>query len=267
MPEFFFTMRMQDYGCSTRVMPGINLMIVASAHWRDGKFQVRRPPKTINCLAIDSGGFTAAARWGDYPFTPKEYVEWAKTISEGHELAFVAVMDYACERGVNRSVHATNLQRIKATVENTLRCFDAEPDFPWLPVIQGYTLDEYFTCIEMLEKEGLLRPTMGIGTLCTRRPSEAAKVIVAIGRRLPEVRFHAFGLDMRAITPETAYHLNSWDSYSWSWGAGTYNYGGLKHLRRRKGEGRSAHLRRMLEYYATRVALKQRLPAQLPLEV
>ena len=255
MPEFFFTVSPREYGSRAR-MPGGKVMISACAFWRKGRFRVLRPGKPIQKLAIDSGGFTALKRWGEYPFTPRQYAGWVRAFSEDLPLAFVTVMDYVCERG------RVNQDRIKRTISNTMRCFEADPDLPWLPVIQGGTLEEYLTCAEMLEKEELLRPLMGVGSLVGRPPSEISGILLALGIALPGIRFHAFGLSLHAITPKTKALLASWDSASWMYGLGLHY---RTRLVRREDESRTEHARRLAADYTIRVALRQMLPEQLPL--
>jgi hypothetical protein len=95
------------------------------------------------CFCVDSGGFTAARKWGKYPWTHQQYIDFIREMSRDVPVQFCANMDYACERSVNRSKYNTNIDRIKATIRNEITLQELAPDLPWLPVLQGNNLEEY----------------------------------------------------------------------------------------------------------------------------
>ena len=67
--RFYFTVHPSDYS-RRRLLPGCHVLLVAAAHWdaHRQRFRIRRPPADhVASLAVDSGGFTAARRWGQYP--------------------------------------------------------------------------------------------------------------------------------------------------------------------------------------------------------
>lgn len=223
-PTFYFTVHPKDLS-RRRLLPGCSVMLVASAHWKQAKsrFAIHRPPADhVSGWCLDSGGFTAAARWGKYPWTPLEYAEFARTMSREIPLDFVAIMDYACEPNVDRSILATNRDRIKATIRNETACREAAPDLPWLPVLQGDSLEERAYDLELRDKLGML-PTdyAGIGSLCKRGIKSARKTIKFYNDHLPNVRFHGFGLHIQALDDDASFAaVRSWDSYSWNWARG-----------------------------------------------
>jgi hypothetical protein len=139
--RFYFTLHPSDL-TRGRLLPGTHGLLVASSLWRNGRLRVRRPPAgVLASLALDSGGFTAARKWGQYPWSAADYARWARTLVAERPVDWGAIMDYACEPGVNRETWATNQQRIAATITQARRCLDAAPELPWLPVVQGYTVD------------------------------------------------------------------------------------------------------------------------------
>jgi hypothetical protein len=230
------------------------VLIVASAFWDAdrGRFRICRPPADhIAGLAIDSGGFTAARKWGRYPWTHQQYIDWIRAESRDVPLDWCAVMDYACERDVDRGIYATNRDRIKATIRNDRALRALAPDLPWLSVLQGNTLEESALDLALRRRIGLLFPYMGIGSICRRVGSEAAAVLAWYGPRLPATRYHAFGLDIRTFDArDAAYFLcASWDSYSWTWARGARTMDRPRDLLQRPNEGRSAYTRRLAEFY------------------
>lgn len=270
MTRFYFTVHPGDMARG-RLLPGSHIMLVASACWDDQRrrFRIRRPPADhIASIALDSGGFTACRRWGQYPWTHQQYIDFVRDTARDATLDFVAIMDYACEREVHRGIHATNRDRIHATLTNDLRLRDLAPDLPWLSVLQGNTLDE--RAYDLARRRALdLLPThhAGLGSICGRPATEAAAVLRWYAHQLPSVRYHAFGLDARALDNDSAYFaVASWDSYAWNWARGRKGADRPPHLLRRPGETWSAHVARLAAEYQ-RVCIQPRLtrPRQLPL--
>jgi hypothetical protein len=65
--RFYFTPHPADL-TRLRLLPGAHGLLVASSLWRRERLWRRRPPAGILAsLALDSGGFTAARKWGQYP--------------------------------------------------------------------------------------------------------------------------------------------------------------------------------------------------------
>ena len=249
-PQFYYTVHPADT-LRSRLIPNRRIMVVATAYWdaKKNKFRVRRPPADhIKSkagrharLAIDSGGFTAHKRWGKYPWSYEQYIEFIRKMSrdvtlDGHACPpyFCAVMDYACEREVNRSAYETNkskagrhARRIEATIENEIALRQLAPDLPWLGVLQGNTLEERAWDITQRQELELILIEMGIGSICGRSPRESKEVIRFYMQQLPHVRYHAFGLDIRAFdgADDVYWAIASWDSYTWCWGRG------MKHMR------------------------------------
>lgn len=228
-------------------------MLVAAAHWDDSRkrFQVRRPPADhVASICIDSGGFTAAKRWGAYPWEPAQYAEFIRAVSRDVPLDFCAILDYACERGVNREHYQTNVERIEATIENERACREAAPDLPWLPVLQGDTLEE--RSYDLSRRRGLgMLPTdyAGIGSVCGRGAKAARAVIRFYAAHLFGVRYHAFGMHVGAMDDKVVPGaLRSWDSYSWTWARGARMERAPEYLKQ-EGESYSAYARRLAALY------------------
>lgn len=262
--RFFFTVHRADM-IRRRLIPGCSIMAVASGQWDGDRFRTARPPRGhVGSLCLDSGGFTAAKRWGDYPWTAKQYAAWARKTSANDRLDFVAVMDLACERGVNRDVFATNQQRILASVVNAGRCREADPSLPWLPVVQGATVEDYLGCAELYRRDGWGLDYAGLGTMCGRKASDAARVLCELSAMLPDTRWHVFGMSLGVLRFDDARPLiRSWDSYAWNWGKGAKN--DACRMQRNLGETYSGYCRRLAEDYARRVDRLIRRPRQMSL--
>lgn len=252
-PTFYFTTHPNDM-IRTRIIPGSHIMLVAAASWDDERkrFKIRRPPADhITSIAIDSGGFTAAQKWGKYPWTPQQYTDFIRETARDVTLDFCAVMDYACEREVNRITYHTNRQRIKATIRNETALKALAPDLPWLPVLQGNTIEERSIDINLRAKIGLLPTTFaGIGSICGRTPSQAQQAIRFYTQHLPGVKFHPFGIHIQALDADDVYWLiKSWDTYSWNWPRGAKNLDRPPEYRHQEGETWSSYTYRLAKLY------------------
>jgi len=252
-PTFYFTLHPGDM-IKARILDGAHVMAVASSQWDDerGRFRVRRPPAAcIASMCVDSGGFTAAKRWGHYPWDYEQYADFVRAVSRDTPLDFCAVMDYACEPAVDRSVYRTNRERIKATIRNEAACKEAAPDLPWLPVLQGDSLEERVFDLAMRLRVGML-PTAyaGIGSLCGRGVTPARHVVRFYKDRLPSVRFHGFGMHVQALDDDTVYSvIRSWDSYGWTWGRGQKDVDRPAECYHRPEESWTVYTHRMAQFY------------------
>jgi hypothetical protein len=262
--RFYFTVHPSDL-TRGRLLPGTHGLLVASSLWRNGRLRVRRPPAgVLASLALDSGGFTAARKWGEYPWSVADYARWARILVAERPVDWVATMDYACEPGVNRQTWATNRQRIAATVAQARRCLDAAPALPWLPVVQGYTVEDYAACIAHYQTAGIPLAYAGLGTMCGRPVREARRILRTLGLWYPQIRWHVFGLHLGVLRDDlAAAAVASWDSYAWNWGKGA------KHdacrLHRLAGETWSGYCARLAADYQQRIAVLQDQPRTLAL--
>lgn len=228
-------------------------MLVAAAHWDDDRkrFKVNRPPADhVGGMCVDSGGFTAARRWGRYPWTSEQYADFVRASSRDVPLAFCAILDYACEPNVNRSILETNQQRIDATIANEVDCRKTAPELPWLPVLQGDNLAERAYDLARRRELGLLPENYaGIGSVCGRGAVAARRVIRFYADQLFGVCYHAFGMHIGALDDKIVPGaLKSWDSYSWTWARGARQMRSMEYVKQ-DGESYSAYARRLAGLY------------------
>ena len=189
-----------------RELGGINVLY-SYAHVRKWK----EFPNTHGLRMLDSGGFSLINKEGEYPYSFDEYIEFANK----WKFDYVATMDYPCDARVHVSkIQLTHKERILRTVENTAYLIDKIPNL--LPVIQGYTIDEYAECIDLMRDAGVLKDYCAIGSLCLRRSvKDIVNTVNAIHRLIPNVKFHCFGLKLTSVFRMGTY-LRSFDSAVWS---------------------------------------------------
>ena len=188
---------------------GINVMFSASAYVprfiQDGKWPRWRFFSFAGRRWLDCGGFNLLNQYGEYPFTVPNWLNLVAQLKP----YYWATLDYPCEPEISRSLGLmSNRERIEATVGRSRECLDyaemveGQP----VPVIQGYSLDEYRHCIDLHAQAGTIREYMAVGSMC-RRLSSAELNILIPGiyehvRQAGVERLHFFGLKVdRALTP------------------------------------------------------------------
>ena len=181
---------------------GLNVMYSAAGFWNDNAKEWRRGCKFKSSFGLrwlDCGGFTALNHYADYPFTVINYANLVARLKPH----YYATMDYPCEPEISRSLELiSNEQRIKATIKNALALSEWEDQLSgqMVPVIQGYTLDEYLWCLRLYQEAGIIRDYMAVGSMCRRISSDE------LGRLIPKIfyaaqkagctKLHFFGLKL-----------------------------------------------------------------------
>ncbi len=181
----------------------------------------RRLPRAATSWALDSGGFTELRLHGRWRTSAAEYVAAVRRYrDEIGSLDWAAPQDWMCEpfmlakTGLTVAVHQAH------TVANYLELRSLAPDLPFIPVLQGWSLDDYRRCAELYERSGIhlaAEPLVGVGSVCRRQATGEIEVIVhslaATGLRL-----HGFGVKTRGMV-RYADCMASADSLAWSFEA------------------------------------------------
>jgi len=166
---------------------------------------------------LDSAGFVAAVKYRDYRWTINNYLD----LVASHPWVWWAAMDYCCEREIAQD-RPLRLLRIAATVHMLGKCQVGAARRglpPPLPVLQGWTPDEYALCAKwfgMREWPKLI----GIGSVC-RRPVHGSTGVLAILQALDailpqHVQVHLFGVKSEALEVLTRNkRVASVDSMAW----------------------------------------------------
>jgi hypothetical protein len=180
-------------------------------------------------VAIDSGGFTALSRDGEFKTTPEDYVEAIARYKAwfGPLLHFAAPQDHMCEPWIIAKTGSTVEEHQRRTVENFLRLSELWPtvskeDNPLRPVLQGWTMQDYLRCWDMYEAAGVdlgEYPVVGLGSVCRRQATgEIAHLVSTLRERDPRISLHGFGVKAGGLN-RIAHLLNSADSMAWSFRA------------------------------------------------
>lgn len=191
----------------------------------------RKGLKPVVCdWALDSGAFTELLLNGKWTVCPREYADLCLRLRDGMgRMDFCSIQDWMCEKEIieggrisGRVAPGTKLTLLDhqlRTVESFITLRDLEPSLPWLPVLQGFTLDEYLHCHELYREAGvdLTGMWVGIGSVCRRQATnEIADILKALHPL--GMRMHGFGVKVAGLE-KGAQYLHSADSMAWSFGA------------------------------------------------
>lgn len=181
-------------------------------NWTDWRRPIKKFPRRYGKKFLDCGGYNLLNKYGRYPFSIVNYANLQVVLSAD----YFATMDYPCEPEISRMLGLmSNYERIQATVENAVKLAEWENQLPGqlVPVIQGYSLQEYQYCISLYRQAGMIRDYMAVGSMCRRiSTDEINKLIPGIyhaAHKAGAKRLHFFGLK---LSPD----LIPLDRYIWS---------------------------------------------------
>ena len=188
---------------------------------------------------LDSGGFWEITHFGQWTLTPEWYAaEVRRRETELGRFQWAAIQDWMCEPFALARTGLTIREHQRRTIENFTRLFQLAPEVRWLPALQGQTIADYLTHLDMYREAGWdLRDLklVGVGSMCRRESSAEAEEIL---RTLHDrgLRLHAFGLKTGGLRRCVDF-LESADSLAWSYGARRRP----EDVADRRGEGRGAN--------------------------
>lgn len=156
-------------------------------------------PKPKGKFLMDSAGFTELSDHGKYSFDIEEYLSCIRRFNPDY---FVN-MDWMCEPTIIQKTGKNVWYHINATIENYYQVIQQATEDEikkCIPVIQGWTIQDYLYCIKQYEKNGLIAPYMGVGSICRRGSTrEIAKILSIIKGELPDIKLHGFGVKKSVI--------------------------------------------------------------------
>lgn len=186
-------------------------------------------PKAKAWWALDSGGFSELSMFGGWETTPAEYVAAvARYDQEIGQLEWAAPQDWMCEPVMLEKTGLAIVEHQQRTVANFVELLELWPQFsdhpepPFMPVLQGWRVDDYLRCIELYAAAGVRLdelPVVGVGSVCRRQHTgEIGDILRAIRETDPEMPIHGFGVKSRGLR-QYGDLLASADSMAWSFQA------------------------------------------------
>lgn len=182
--------------------------------------RIRKWYRSVTPWALDSGGFTELTKYGEWTMDARTYVQHAQRCSdEIGSLDWIAPQDWMCEPLMLARTGLDVVEHQRRTVANYVELHALAPHLPFVPVLQGQTLDDYMRCVQMYEHAGVdlaAHVTVGLGSVCRRQHTqEIGDIVTALHER--DMRLHGFGCKSGALRRYGAL-LTSADSMAWSFG-------------------------------------------------
>lgn len=219
-PTFYATI---DADSVRPYIPSVPIMLPASSFARH-RLRAPKLHSGLDDIAVDCGGFVATFRWGDYRYTPAEYVDFCR----GVRPRWAATMDYCCEPEITAEQSGLVLSRQDRTTEQAWRFWLTYRDEPWVwvPTVQGWSVDDYRRHARDLQPlvramrdhygaESAFR--VGIGTLCRRASVGLIRdVVQAVREQLPDVGLHLWGVKLTLLKQGTPPSVVSFDTAAWN---------------------------------------------------
>lgn len=183
----------------------------------------RTLPRALGRWALDSGGFTELSMHGRWQTSPETYIAAVRRYrDEIGGLDWAAPQDWMCEPHMLTKTGLTVLEHQQRTITSVLNLRAQAPDLPIIPVLQGWTPDDYLDHVDQYTAAGLdltTEPTVGLGSVCRRQATgqiaHLVRTLASLGLRL-----HGFGMKLGAFTgTDVAANLTSADSLAWSYRA------------------------------------------------
>lgn len=186
-------------------------------------------PRATTTWALDSGGFSELSMFGQWRTTPSDYVtavdRYDKQIGA---MGWAAPQDWMCEPWMLAKTGLTVAQHQQRTVDNFVQLTDLweqkqgeyapyqQESNPFMPVLQGWTLDDYWRCVDLYAQAGVRLAdfdVVGLGSVCRRQAtSEIDTIVRSLGCVLP---LHGFGVKTSGLASYGRW-LSSADSMAWS---------------------------------------------------
>jgi hypothetical protein len=181
----------------------------------------RRLPRATCRWALDSGGFTELDTHGnwDHGPTPGAYVAAVRRYrDEIGQLVWAAPQDWMCEPWITAKTGLTIAEHQRRTVDNYLTLRALAPDLPFVPVVQGWRLDDYLACVDLYAAAGVdltTVPVVGLGSVCRRQATGEASDIINALHAVGVGHLHGFGIKILGLR-RYGQRLASADSMAWS---------------------------------------------------
>lgn len=225
-------------------------------HERQGSFKAFSMPDPEQFAgldaALDSAGYVAAVKYGDYRWSVSEYMD----LAQAHPWAWYASMDYCLEPQVAND-RPLRLLRMAATAQLLGQC-NREADLRGMPrpmpVIRGWNASEYEESASWLP---LVKwpDLVGVGSVCRRSlhgEHGIFNVVQTLDRVLPpHVKLHLFGVKSSALEAIGGHRrIAAVDSMAWDFGA---------RMKRRVGRDMAFRIECMEEWVEAQTAVAQRI--------
>jgi hypothetical protein len=173
--------------------------------------------------ALDSGGFTELSMYGHWTMDAEEYGGMVARfmVDGGWPPVFAAPQDWMCEPSIRAKTGHTVADHQEFTVHNYLQLREEFPFVPWLPVLQGWTVEDYLAHADAYHRAGVdltAEPLVGLGSVCRLQDTVKPAMIAQALHDRDITRLHGFGIKVDGLA-SYGHLLASADSLAWSFAA------------------------------------------------
>lgn len=216
MSEFTFYLGIH-HGHWLRTVP----VPVFVSHVTLAKYKRALPKRLPGAIwALDSGAFSQIGEYGRWVMTPREYITAVRRYrDEIGGLQWAAPMDWMCEPGMLAKTGLSVAEHQARTIESVQELRALGPDLPIAPVLQGWDLPSYVTCVRLYAEAGIdlaAEPIVGLGSVCRRQGTdEIGWIVTTLADQFGLENLHGFGVKSLGIAKYGA-ALASSDSMAWS---------------------------------------------------
>lgn len=173
------------------------------------------------CWIMDSGAFTELSTHGRYRSSPQQYAYEINRWVGDNMLAAVS-QDYMCEPFIVEKTGLSVAQHQQKTIERFDILLPLVRHTYLMPVLQGYTRNDYLQHLSMYDTRLGPAAWVGVGSICKRNgdPRQIHDILSAIKRQRPDLRLHGFGLKLTSLAFKPIRDLlYTADSMAWSYRA------------------------------------------------
>lgn len=179
-------------------------------------------PKGLRRWALDSGAFSELDRHHRWSVEPDVYGGAVYRFMDdvGTPPDFVAPQDWMCEPDMVARTGLTVPIHQELTLDSVLYLRAEFPHAPWIPVLQGWRLEDYLSHVEQYAAASIdltREPLVGLGSVCRRQSTAEIGIITSVLHSMG-LRLHGFGVKCQGLA-RYGHHLVSADSMAWSYGA------------------------------------------------
>jgi hypothetical protein len=180
-------------------------------------------PRAAGPWVCDSGAFSELKDHGRFRDTPEQYAAALRRYrDEIGNMRWAAPQDWMCEEWIVAKTGLSVAEHQRRTVANVVQLRDLAPGVWIIPVLQGWTLDDYLHCVTLHREAGIdltAEPVVGLGSVCRREHTAEIHAIVSVLDAMG-IRLHGFGMKTAAVEAIGGL-LASADSWAWSYGSRT----------------------------------------------
>lgn len=172
-------------------------------------------PKCFTSWILDSGAFVEISKYGQWRHDPDLYGGIVTRILDnvGTPPVACAPQDWCCEKQSLAASGLTVAEHQDLTVESVCYLRAEFRHIPWIPVLQGWYVDEYADHVSQYHRAGIdltQEPLVGLGSVC-RRSNMSAVIDIITTLYGMGIRLHGFGLH-RTVLARCARMLESADT-------------------------------------------------------